>query len=174
MGWTTCRDWTRSSLIRDRIEGETSERTGTIRTCIAHCFKGAPWKGTLWTVWELTKVDGTKQRYIGCDLLQYYSWDKSWGYKDMEAGMGPCQSNCPLSYLLMGPFDYDYEKGTFFNWVGRVLYNSRRKESPLYKKVEKMFPGAIAAFLEDEEKWRNFVPKKMVTPEVFFQDILPK
>lgn len=168
MGWTTNDSWTRASLIRERIEGEVSRGTGTIRKCLAHVYRGSAWKGTLWTVWELTKVDGKVIRYIGCDLLQCYGG--TWGYKDLEAGMGPCQVNCPLSYLLMGPFDYDYEKGTYLEWVGGVLLHYRRKESPLYKKALAAYPNAIQAHQDEMASRQPFIPKKMVV----LSEIVPK
>lgn len=180
MGWTTNDSWTRASLIRERIEGETSRHSGTIRECLHHCYRGSAWKGTLWTVWKLTKVDGKIIYYIGCDLLQCYGG--TWGYKDMEAGMGPCQVNCPLSYLLMGPFDYDYEKGTYLEWVGGVLlhyknrfeykkqYNSKLKESPLYRKALALYPNAIQAHQDELASRQPFIPKKMVV----LSEIVPK
>lgn len=166
MGWTTSNRWTRKSLIAERVEGEVTSHSGTIRECLAHCYKGAPWKGTLWSVWKLTKVDGTTIKYIGCDLLQWSNYEGgSWGYKDMEAGMGVNQYNCPLSYLLMGPFDYDQEKGYFINWVGCILKNYKKKDSPLYKKVLKAYPNAIQYHLDEEARRAAeppFIPKKMV------------
>lgn len=173
MGWTTSNRWTRKSLIQERIQREVTQHSGTIRECLAHCYKGAPWKGTLWTVWKLTKVDGTVIKYIGCDLLQYYKNDGGcWGYKDLEASMGVNQTNCPLSYLLMETYDYDYDKGYFIEWVGRVLTDYKKKDSNLYKKTLKAFPNAIPAYIEAKAKADAegpFIPKKMVN----FSEIVP-
>jgi len=172
MGWTTSTRWTRKSLIAERIAGETN-RNGHIRECLAHCFKGAPWKGTLWTCWKVTRPDGTIIKYIGCDLLQYSNYDKSWGFKDIEAGMGPSQTNCPLSYLLMEKYDYDYEKGYFIEWVGRVLINYKKKESPLYLKALKAFPNAIQIHLDEKAK-RDSEPPFVFKKMVHFSEIIPK
>lgn len=170
MGWTSNSGWTRKSLIAERVAGETN-RHGTIRECLAHCYKGAPWKGSLWSLWKLTHTDGSVIRYIGCDLLQCYGG--VWCYKDLEAGMGLNQINCPLSYLLMGPFDYDYEKGYFIEWVGEILNNYKKKDSPLYKKVLKAYPNAIQLHLDAVDRRAAeppFIPKKMVN----FSEIVPK
>lgn len=174
MGWTTSNRWTRKSLIAERVEGEVTRHSGTIRECLAHCYKGAPWSGTLWSVWKLTKVDGTIVKFIACDLLRWSNYEGgSWGYKDLEAGMGLNQTNCPLSYLLMGPFDYDYEKGHYIEWVGEILNNYKKKDSPLYKKVLKAYPNAIQLHLDAVARRAAeppFIPKKMV----HFSEIVPK
>lgn len=115
MGWSFGWD-TRRELIEHLTENQTNEYTPdgqtekikTVRTCLKHCFKGSPFKGTLWTVWEITRIRPGEDkpfetdRYIGCDLLQYYR-EHRWGYKDLCESMGPCQVNCPLSYLDMVP-----------------------------------------------------------------------
>lgn len=174
MGWTTSNRWTRKSLIAERIEGEVTRHSGTIRECLAHCYKGAPWKGTLWTVWKLTKVDGTIVKFIGCDLLQWSNYEGgSWGYKDLEASMGLNQTNCPLSYLLMEKYDYDYEKGYFIEWVGRVLTDYKKKDSPLYKKALKAFPNAIQIHLDEKAK-RDSEPPVVFKKMVHFSEIIPK
>ena len=115
MGWSF--GWnTRRELIAHLIRNEQYERTPegqtdkilVTRTCLKHCFKGSPFKGTLWTVWEITRTrPGEDQpygtdRYIGCDLLQYYRGN-NWGYKDICESMGPREINCPLSYLDIVP-----------------------------------------------------------------------
>ena len=172
MGWLTSNRWTRKSLIAERISGETNS-DGTVRECLSHCYKGAPWKGTLWTCWKITKANGTIIKYIGCDLLQWSNYEGgSWGFKDIEAGMGPYQTNCPLSYLLMEKYDYDYEKGTFIEWVGRVLTNYKKKESPLYKKALKAFPNAIQIHLDEKAK-RDSEPPVVFKKMVHFSEIVP-
>ena len=75
------------------------------------CYKGSPFKGTLWAVKEHTienKSDGVivhRELFIACYLLQCsnYGGSREWGYKGMGEGDGPCEVNCPLSYLEMVP-----------------------------------------------------------------------
>jgi hypothetical protein len=43
-----------------------------------------------------------KDRWIGVDLIHYYGGrgkQYGWGYKDMEASMGPTSHGCPLNYV---------------------------------------------------------------------------
>jgi hypothetical protein len=97
-------------MIEDRTTSYkrvSAEKKGNYveRTCLKHCYRGNAYKGVLWTVWEVKKVtaDGeTTNRYIGCDILQYYKYD-GWGYKDLEESSGPGYLSCPLSYLEMVP-----------------------------------------------------------------------
>ena len=174
MGWTTSNRWTRKSLIQELTQYEVSRHSGTIHECLAHCYKGAPWKGTLWVVWKLTRTDGTITKFIACYLLQWSNYEGgSWGYKDLEAGMGLTQTNCPLSYLLMEKYDYDYEKGYFIEWVGRVLTDYKKKESPLYLKALKAFPNAIQIHLDEKAK-RDSEPPFVFKKMVHFSEIIPK
>lgn len=174
MGWTTSNRWTRKSLIQELTQYEVSRHSGTTHECLAHCYKGAPWKGTLWAVWKLTRSDGTIIKFIACYLIQYSNYEGgSWGYKDLEAGMGLNQTNCPLSYLLMEKYDYDYEKGYFIEWVGRVLTNYKKKDSPLYKKALKAFPNAIQIHLDEKAK-RDSEPPIVLKKMVHFSEIISK
>lgn len=110
-GWNTRRELIAHLTRNEQDEWTSKGQTDKIlvnRLCLKHCFKGSPFKGTLWTVWEITRTrPGEDQpyetdRYIGCDLLQYYR-EHRWGYKDLCESMGPCQINCPLSYLDLVP-----------------------------------------------------------------------
>ena len=66
--------------------------------------------GVLWTVWEITSPDKTTERFIGCDILKYYSPD-GWGYKDLCETMGVGYTSCPLAYLDMVPVpDSEYAR----------------------------------------------------------------
>ena len=47
----------------------------------------------------------------------------TWGYKDIEESMGPCEVNCPLAYLEMAP-DPDGEYGQ--DWRERVRQHHAR------------------------------------------------
>jgi hypothetical protein len=132
MGWLFSHNMKRrKDIIQDRIKSyngkEFSVREGRetygITTCLKHCYKGAPFAGTLWKVME-TKIYNTETDFfvktdlwIACDLLQWDNRDKCWGYKDLEESMGPTKSNCPLSYLDMVPEpDHEFAK----EWRERV------------------------------------------------------
>lgn len=78
-----------------------------VRTCLAHTYKGFPFSGTLYAVYEDEMFDPEKtvkkwtKRWIAVILLKYAR--KQWGYKPMEEGMGPHYYACPLKYLDMVP-----------------------------------------------------------------------
>lgn len=53
--------------------------------------------GVLWTLRETEKPDGTRDRWIGCNLLD------GAGYKDLAEEMHPYSYDCPLEYLALAP-----------------------------------------------------------------------
>lgn len=150
MGWLFCNDITRR---RDMVEERTKiQDTRTwasrdtkpvyhITTTLKHCYRGASFKGILWTVRETVKYDRktdevlTTERWIGCDILQWDNKDKCWGYKDLEESSGPSYYSCPLSYLDMVPeSDTGYGKG----WRVQVrAYHASRK--PTFKVKKDMY-----------------------------------
>ena len=92
------REWTRSDgvLVKDAV--------------LAHCYRGGVFKGTFYAVHERTVSEPDKapdvERWIEVTLMQchnYPGYGMSWGYKDMEETMGPCEVSCPLGYLDMVP-----------------------------------------------------------------------
>lgn len=114
MGWTFNLEPQRlTDFLRERCRKEDFLSDGNLyaRRCLASKYvMYTPARGTLWTVWEYTVVgcDGTvlkDERYIGCDLIQYGQGVQGcyWGYKDLEASMGPSDISCPLKYLEMVP-----------------------------------------------------------------------
>ena len=62
------------------IKSNTRRAPGTV----GHTTRG----NVLWTVWEITRLDGDRVRYIGCDLLSHEK-GYGWGYTDMEESMYP-------------------------------------------------------------------------------------
>ena len=48
--------------------------------------------------WYLCRNKQTGQVYIGLDKMAGGIKD-GWGYKDMDESVGPCEVDCPLSYL---------------------------------------------------------------------------
>lgn len=113
MGWTFIPGSRRSSVIEGLLEPQQFERkdgSKVSRKCIAKCFKGSAFAGTLYAVFEdtITMPDGTpdllgSHRWIFVALMQYSRRDEGWGYKDMDESMGPSESKCPLSYFDMVP-----------------------------------------------------------------------
>lgn len=172
MGWTTSCGWhSLKQTIRERTENQTN-RAGTTWECLAKCYRGASFKGTLWVLWRITRTDGTVKIIIGCDLIRYWKGD-GFGYKDMSADMHPFQYNCPIKYLLMEELTFDEGEG-LITWIGGILSKYKRKDSPLYKKALIKFPTAI----EKYDAWKveadkPFVPTKMVTIEEMFPNGIP-
>jgi hypothetical protein len=93
MGWLFTSGQTRKELIARRTASQSD------RKCLKHSCVG----NVLWTVWQVTPVDGREPyRYIGCDLMQLEN-GYGWGYKDMDESCHPYYYTCPLSYLDMVP-----------------------------------------------------------------------
>ncbi len=109
MGWVYSTAWPkRKYLIAERIQREEHNNIRWI--CLKHCFRGNAWKGVLWTVWEVIKLNPDTgevietDRYIGCDLIEWSNREPaSFGVKDMSEECGPYYYSCPLSYLDMVP-----------------------------------------------------------------------
>ena len=98
MGWLFSQGQTRAQLIDRLTKPWTYQEKGVTSTCLAHTARG----NVLWTVWEQAHADGSKQRFIGCDLMKPQA-GYGWGFKDMEESSGPYYYTCPLSYLDMVP-----------------------------------------------------------------------
>ena len=113
MGWYF--GWySRKNLVEHLLEPFSSEDKSVTTKPIAHCFKG----NNMWTVWERTKT-GTRTVTLAPGIeapkpfsesirfiVLYYlrrGGKEDWGYKDVSEDMGPCEANCPPSYLEMAP-----------------------------------------------------------------------
>lgn len=134
MGWTyrTIAGGFKELLV-ERCKGWEYERedgSKTVVKCLAHCFKGVPThKGNLWKVFEVTVTkDGAlvkQERFIALDLLECRGG--CWGYKDIDESMGPCEVNCPLSYLNLAGGD---PEGYAKEWRERVRAFHAEKVKP--------------------------------------------
>lgn len=141
MGWFFPCGKSRAQLIEQltrnrnctRDDGATSSDT-----CLAQCYRGSAWKGTLWIVWErsVTHTDGRveTERWIECDLLQCIGGD--WGHKPMEESSGPNVANCPLKYLGMvppieGDITRDGPAKWSRDWRERVRAHHQRRRTKL-------------------------------------------
>jgi len=173
MGWTTSSSWgSLKSVIADRVQNETNQN-GTTFEFIAKCYKGAPFQGTLWSLCKRTQTNGTVRISINCDLIKYFGSKTGFGYKDMDASMHPFRYNCPLKYILTEGLTFD-EGDDLLTWIGGVLTNYKKKDSPIYKKALLKFPTAIEKYVAWKvEADKPFVPKKMVTMEEMFPNGIP-
>lgn len=103
MGWTVeCDFQPRKQFFARLLKTETNDG-GTKFECLKHVYRGAPWKGTLYTVWRNTYKDGTTVTYGVVYLIELIkcrgAYERGWGYKDMEVSMGPNEVAFPLSWL---------------------------------------------------------------------------
>lgn len=77
--------------------------------------------------------------FIGLDLMRG-SRDRyeGWGYKDLDERMGPCETNCPVSYLNIVPDPGGYAT----EWREKVRRNAATKAS----KKAALKPGAVVNY----------------------------
>lgn len=138
MGWTFPYDQPRRSvLIAERTKRQEWKRDdggNVVSIALKHCYKGGMRSGVLYIVWDrtITPAQGEpiKERFIEIDLLQFRK-DKqlgaSWGYKDIDCCMGPCNLSCPVSYLDLCPphKDHQYCEG----WHQKVRAHANAKKA---------------------------------------------
>ena len=95
MGWYFQVNGSRKDIIEECTGNSENDRVKY--ETLAHRAIG----NTLWAVHQSTvKETGVVTRFIGCYLLAKRRGE-GYGYKPMDETMGPCQYNCPLSYLEM-------------------------------------------------------------------------
>ena len=134
MGW-----WYQRCSRKDLIKELTEEHSWSLKdgtpvkqVCLAKTFKGAPWKGTLYAVFERTVNGKDADRYIMVFLLQHtnHQNDPMWGYKEMDEDMGPYMDGCPVKYFDLVP------------WCGKIRHG--------YEFSRKLDDGRWANFYEDK------------------------
>jgi hypothetical protein len=112
MGWLFTYGQRRAEVIASRLKPHEWDGEHGVRvrdTVLAHCFRGGAFKGTFYAVHERTTEKAgaeNSERWIEVTLMACRTepgYGPSWGYKDMEASMGPCEVSCPLGYLDMVP-----------------------------------------------------------------------
>ena len=135
MGWTFPYDQPhRKDLIKERVADQNWTREDGTKVegrALKHCYRGGMRRGTLYIVWERTTTPpGGKpetMRFIEVDLLEFHKskdMGATWGYKDIDCCMGPCEVSCPLSYLdLCAPHNHEYCKG----WHAKVRAHHAEK-----------------------------------------------
>ena len=102
MGWVVETSFRpRREFVADLLKPFASETNGTKGECLKHVYRGSPWKGTLYTVWQNTYADGHVVKYGVVYLIELirHRDERGWGYKDIEASCGPCEVAFPLSWL---------------------------------------------------------------------------
>ena len=104
MGWL----FTPGSTLKGQI-AELTRETDRYR-CLKKCLRLAnPGNARLWAVFE-TK-EATPRRFVMEFLLMYLGRHDGWGYKDVGEDMGPCEVDCPISYLdLLTEPENDYSR----------------------------------------------------------------
>ena len=142
MGWLFRAGSTRRELVEQRTRSwatNAPDNTVVSTVSLAHCYRGNPFSGVLWTVWERTyTLDGQQaqpvERWITCDLLRYQK-DYGWGYKDMDESMHPFFYSCPLGYLEKVPID---QHGGNAEWRAGVReYHVRQAENRKKRRLQK-------------------------------------
>lgn len=133
MGWTVEYEFRpRKEFFNDLLREWTSN--GHTTTCLRHVYRGAPWKGVLYALWQHTSPDGNVGKYVVVYLIQKRNGE-GWGYKDMSHDMHPYYYSCPLSYLE----GIDLQSEGAKRWVHNVreYWAARReKRKPEYKHLE--------------------------------------
>ena len=138
MGWTVELEFrTRKQFIAHLVAPWTSKEwqesggtKGVSSVCLKHVYRGAPHKGVLYSLHENTYADGRKVKFAVVWLIQLFRPD-GWGYKDMEASMGPYYHAFPLSWLE-GIDESGYAK----EWIERVKkYWEDRKQAQRERRV---------------------------------------
>lgn len=125
MGWLFTYGQSKSQLIEHLTVTNLGDRMKTI----AKCVRG----NVLWAVHEYVRDIGVGEgaikagdRWIGCYLLG--STEGSWGYKDMDESMGPCEITCPVSYFKLVPNPpNDWAK----EWRAKVMARHAKKSVKL-------------------------------------------
>ncbi len=104
------------------IESLNRNHCGGVWRILRQCYRGPRTygQGSLWTVYERT--DGSGERLIGHDLLDYDPKTRAWGHKPGSEADGPCELSCPPAYLKLVPDPGGYATA----WRAKVLeWNAR-------------------------------------------------
>lgn len=101
---------------------------------IASCYRGAIWKGCLWSVWEVTFLSGEQQtiRELRCDTLQYQVETglhlPGWWVQSFSEIDAPYHYTCPLKYLILAdPVKYRVHFDLEWRAVVRQHHAKRRE-----------------------------------------------
>ena len=98
MGWTVAFDFEPRRKFIERITRTSVGSNGTKCECLKKVYRGPPFQGVLYALWQNTYPDGSVVKYAVVYLIRLCRPD-GWGYNDMEASMGPYYYAFPLSWL---------------------------------------------------------------------------
>ena len=164
MGWTFPYDTeTKKDLIRD-LKAPKATETWVFRT-LKSCVRG----NVMWAVQESGKP-GETRKFVACYLLAKHGGD-TWGYKDMDETMGPCDINCPVSYLDLA--DEPTEKFAI-EWRKKVREAAAIKSSrkPKVGEYWKLSNGQVHKILSVKPlrgsfQWTTYrIPRRMLREAV--------
>ncbi len=142
MGWSWCNSETKEQGIANLLKSwVTDPEKGITMSVVAHSLRGA----TLWSVWERRDRDGTRlERILVCHLTS--TKGGGFGSKGMDESMGPCQYNCPLTYLDMVPDPGGYATA----WRAKVrAWHARQKQTFLVGRRYALI-GCVAPWIRVE------------------------
>jgi hypothetical protein len=91
MGWTSSWAWNRKEKIVEHVI--SAEMWGANFSILEHTVRG----NRVWVLAEYAQGEKVGQRFIALFLLSYH--DREWAYKDMDESCGPCQYDCPISFI---------------------------------------------------------------------------
>lgn len=125
MGWLFMKNATKAVAMTHILRQQSNEH-GCLEA-VAHCLRG----NNLWIVRQWTQSkDGvlfSSTRYIVLFLMK--KSDYGWGYKEISEDMGPCETNCPLSYLSLACPSFSVSRYST-GWRDKVRsYHSERNGS---------------------------------------------
>lgn len=107
MGWTSCRSWTRDSIVEMLTRPWSGDRKDGWRADYKVLHHHLIHEDTYWCLWMVSERTMRKgkarlvDRSINLALLS--AEGGAWGYKDLNEAMFPYYSSCPLSFLDLVP-----------------------------------------------------------------------
>jgi len=128
MGWTIQYDFIPRKQFFAELTGLQEHTSGDRSECLKRLYRGAPYKGVLYTLWRrLTPAGQEKYRYVMVFLIALCR-PSGWGYKDMSHDMCPYNFSCPLSWLE-GLYADDPDSRKWIDCV-KEYWAARREKRP--------------------------------------------
>jgi len=141
MGWLFPYCATKPGLIKQIIEPvelSNEKYFKLTRRALKHCYRGNTYRGVLWVVFEMEKLNTATSNKLVDRVICAYLLERregSWGYKCLEEPMGPYYYSCPLGYLKLVPEDL-YPANVHKDWREGVLaYHDRLLQKKKERKL---------------------------------------
>lgn len=152
MGWSYGFD--SIDQIKRHVTRERVDHDGRGYKTITSVVRGT----RLWTVMANCVFDDNKRviekRFICLFLLGYHRRTKDYGYKDVTEACGPCEYDCPYSFLAMAP-----EENA--EWRAKVLeWHQKQNLKPKVGELWELVPGLKALQLRIISTKKGIVGKK--------------